>query len=282
MKKVTIGLVQNACGADIKENLEKMELLINNASKAGAQIVCLQELSYTPYIATGMNIDNFKFAVGCGDYPISDFSKLAQKLKICLITPFFEKEEHAFYNSAVCFGTDGEILGKYRKNHIPLNSGFQEKYYFRQGNLGYPIIETPWAKIGISICWDHWFPEVQRIYGVKGAEILFTPTALGYCDRPEAYLDSSYKDTWLTMLRGQTITSGFYMAMVNRVGAEGHLDFFGSSFVAAPNGQIIKQLNEKEENFLVAELDLESVQKWHTHQQFIRDRRTDTFKELVN
>ena len=173
------------------------------------------------------------------------------------------------------------ILGKYRKNHIPLNSGFQEKYYFRPGNLGYPLIKTPWADIGISICWDHWFPEVQRIYGIKGAEILFTPTAIGYCDRPEAHLDRSYKGTWMTMLRGQAITSGFYLAMVNRVGIEGHLNFYGSSFVAGPDGRILAELNETDESCLVQELDLDLVGRWHVHQQFVRDRRTDTFHELM-
>lgn len=281
MRKTTIGLIQNKCNDKIKENVQKIEHLVRKAHKAGAEIVCLQELSYTPYIATEMNINYFRLAATLEDYPIDNFARLAKKLGICLIVPFFEREKHAFYNTAVCFGPDGEVLGKYRKNHIPLNTGFQEKYYFRPGNLGYPIIKTPWAKIGISICWDHWFPEVQRIYAIKGAEILFSPTAVAYCDTPTARLDRPYKETWLTMLRGQAVTSGFYLAMINRVGLEGHLDFFGSSFVAAPNGQILAQLNEKEENCLIIKLDLGAVGKWHAHQQFIRDRRTDTFHELA-
>lgn len=281
MRKTIIGLIQNACKIQIRDNVCKIEELVNKACKAGAKIICLQEVSFSPYMATTINMDNFKLAVAWNDYPINDFAGLAKKLGVCLIVPFFEKEERAFYNTAICFGPDGEILGKYRKNHIPVNSGFQEKYYFRPGNLGYPIIETPWAKIGISICWDHWFPEVQRIYGIKGAEILFSPTALAYCDTPAAKLDLPYKETWMTMLKGQAITNGFYLALINRVGVEGHLNFFGSSFVVAPNGQVLAQLNEEEENYLIAELDLDAVGKWHIHQQFVRDRRTDTFQELL-
>jgi len=281
MSKVAIGLIQNACKKSIKENVQKIEGLIHKAHKMGSQIICLQELSYLPYMATAMNIENFQLAATWHSYPINHFMRLAKKLEACLIVPFFEQERYAYYNSAVCIGPNGTILGKYRKNHIPLNSGFQEKYYFRPGNLGYPVIKTPWANIGLSICWDHWFPEVQRIYGIKGAEIVFTPTAIGYCDRPEAHLDRSYKGTWMTMLRGQAITGGFYLAMVNRVGIEGHLNFYGSSFVAAPDGQILSQLDEKKDSCLVLELDLALVRKWHVHQQFVRDRRTDTFYELV-
>lgn len=281
MRKVTIGLVQNVCGEQIKENVQRIEGWIHKAHKMGSQIVCLQELAYLPYMATSMDIGNFKLAVATDSYPIDHFMGVAKKLKICLIVPFFEQEKYAYYNAAVCIGPDGTILGKYRKTHIPLNSGFQEKYYFRPGNLGYPVIETPWATVGISICWDHWFPEVQRIYALKGAEIVFTPTAIGYCTRPEAHLDRSYKEIWITMLRGQAIASGFYLAMANRVGIEGHLDFYGSSFVAAPDGRILSQLDEKLDSCLVQELDLELVRKWHVHQQFIRDRRADTFRELT-
>lgn len=281
MRKIKIGLIQNACNATIGDNVCKIEELIGKACAAKVKIVCLQEVSFTPYMAIDMNTDNFKLAVAWDEYPVNHFAQLAKKHGICLIVPFFEKEELAFYNTAICFGQDGKILGKYRKNHIPLNSGFQEKYYFRPGNLGYPVIETPWAKIGISICWDHWFPEVQRIYGVKGAEILFSPTALAYCDTPVVKLDRSYKETWMTMLRGQAVTNGFYLAVVNRVGTEGQLNFFGSSFISAPDGKVLAQLNEEEENCLIAEFDLDAVGKWHIHQQFVRDRRTDTFQELL-
>jgi N-carbamoylputrescine amidase len=280
MSKVKIGLVQNCCGGDLRANAGKMERLVRSAHKAGAKIICLQEVSFTPYMATAMETGNFDLAVTTTEYPVRDFGQLARKLGIALIVPFFERDGRAFYNTAVCFGPKGEVLGKYRKNHIPLNSGFQEKYYFRPGDLGYPVIQTPWAKIGVSICWDHWFPEVQRIYAVKGAEIVFSPTALAYCDTPTARLDRSYKETWLTMLRGQAITSGFYFALANRVGKEGHLDFFGSSFIVGPDGRVISQLGEKEDGCLVSELDLSAVGRWHIHQQFIRDRRIDTYGEL--
>jgi N-carbamoylputrescine amidase len=277
---VKIGLIQNQCVVDKRDNLDKIAAYIEQASAQGAKIISLQELSSTQYVAEKSDINHFSLAENMDGPTMKMGALLSKKFNVFLIVPFFEYDG-AFYNSAAVFNPDGTLVGKYRKQHIPQNTNYQEKYYFRPGNLGFPLFKTPWANFGISICWDHWFPEVQRIYGNKGADIVFSPTAIGYCYAPESYLDKEYKSIWEKMLIGQAITGCFYFAVVNRVGQEGPIEFYGSSFVVSPRGEIVAQFGEKDAGPLVVEIDIAMVRKWRVHQQFARDRRPNIYNELV-
>ncbi len=276
-----IGLIQTKCSENQKDNIDKIEQLIYKAASQNAKIISLQELATTKYLAHKQNIDYFKFAEENSGNSIAMAEKLAKNLKIYLLLPYFEKDITTYYNSVIVFSPEGKVIGKYRKTHIPQNTSYQEKYYFKPGNIEYPIFHTEYGNFGISTCWDHWFPEVQRIYGLKGADIVFSPTSIGYNYSPECYIDHDYKKTWQAMLVGQAITSGFYFAIINRTGKEDEIDFYGSSFIISPKGKIVASLNEEEENCLVQEIDINEARNWKVMLQFNRDRRTELYKSLV-
>lgn len=271
-KKIKIALIQTASGMSKEANIKKA---IENIEKAGAekaQIICLTESFNTWFFPQEINIANFSLAESIPGFTINEMIKVAKRLAVYLIVPIFEVDNRHYYNTAVVINPVGEIIGKYRKNHIPQNAGFQEKYYFRPGNLGYPVFETPFCKFGISICWDHWFVEPQRAYGIKGCHIVFSPTAIGYCDFADVHIDKDYLEIWKTMFRGQCIQNGIYMAIANRVGKERSVDFFGLSAIYGPKGNTVASLDDKEGN-LVTEIDISECDEWMNHQQFWRDLR---------
>lgn len=276
-----IALVQMSCSKDKNDNIKKAVRLISKAADGGAKIVCLPEIFFNTYFPQHLDINYFELAETIPGHTIDALSKIVREKKIYLIAPIFEKEnDRVFYNTAVLIDPDGNISGKYRKNHIPHNEGYQEKYYFCPGNLGYPVFETPHGNISVSICWDHWFVETQRIYALNGADIIFSPTALGLCDFHSTKINKKYMEKWEVMLRGQAIQNGVFLAVNMRTGVEDKIDFCGGSFVADPNGEIISKLGV-EEDILYADIDLDLVRLRHTHQQFLRDRRPDTYQKIV-
>lgn len=272
MTNVKIGLIQFAGSSHKQENIDKAIVAIEKAAAKGAKIICLQELFNTLYVAQEININNFSLAESIAGFTIHQLCPLAKKLNIYLIAPIFEVENRHFYNTAVVINSEGEVVGKYRKNHIPQNAGYQEKYYFRPGDLGYPVFETPFCKFGISICWDHWFVEPQRAYGKQGCHIVFSPTATGFCNYPDVYIDEDYLGVWRAMVKGQCIQNGFYFAVVNRVGRENNIRFYGKSAIYAPRGDVVAELGDKEE-VLVADINIDKCKEWVEHQQFWRDIR---------
>ncbi|MBI4353190.1 MAG: carbon-nitrogen hydrolase, partial [Candidatus Omnitrophica bacterium] len=209
-------------------------------------------------------------------------SRLAASLKVALVVPLFEKAASGVYfNSAAVIDADGKLLGIYRKMHIPDDPGFNEKFYFSPGDLGFKVFHTRYAKIGVLICWDQWFPEAARLTAIQGADILFYPTAIGW--KPEEPEETDgYHSAWETVQRGHAIANGVYMAVVNRVGKEGTLQFWGSSFVADPFGKVIAQAGRVREEVVVADCDLGKVERTRREWPFWRDRRVDAYRGIAD
>ncbi|MCF7790383.1 MAG: hypothetical protein K9L78_02585 [Victivallales bacterium] len=277
-----IGLIQVSCSDNQNDNFEKIREYSYMAANAGARIISLQELAPTRYFAQKQNIDNFRFAEDEKGPSLKMARELSQKLSVYLLLPYFEKDKTAYYNTVAVFNPEGKIIGKYRKMHIPQNILYEEKFYFKPGNLGFPLFKTEFGNFGISICWDHWFPEVQRIYGLKDADIVFSPTAIGYSNVSGCCFQRKHKDIWLTMLKGQAITGGFYFAIINRTGKEDNIDFMGSSSVISPSGKVINSLGENENNCLVQEVDINAARNFKERLQFNRDRCiNNAYQELM-
>ncbi|NBU35014.1 MAG: N-carbamoylputrescine amidase [Bacteroidetes bacterium] len=278
-EKINVALIQLACSLDVKENEEKTIIQIKNAAKAGAHIICLQELFNAIYFCQYVDVESYKFAQKYPNPSVERLQILAKSLGIVLIVPFFEEAmPGVYFNSAVIYDADGSALGIYRKNHIPEGPQYLEKYYFTPGNLGYPVFDTKYGKIGIGICWDQWFPEVARILSLQGAEILLYPTAIGSePDRPD--FDSS--EPWRTIIRSHAIANNVFVGAVNRVGKESEMSFYGKSFVANPYGEIIADAGGQDQ-IILASCDLTEIRASRELLQFFRDRRVDTYQPLLN
>jgi N-carbamoylputrescine amidase len=276
-KSIRIALIQMSCTHNAHVNLEKAIAQIRITAKQGAQIICLQELFKTHYFCQKENDKNFALAEAIPGPSTMVFLKLAKELKIVLIIPLFERTRaNVFYNTAVIFNVDGKMLGKYRKMHIPYDPGFYEKYYFKPGNLGFPVFQTKFGRIGILICWDQWFPEAARIMALKGAQIIFYPTAIGWMpNKMKQYKE--YRSAWHEIQKSHAIANGIYIAAVNRVGQEGAIKFWGNSFVSDPFGRVISKLGDiKEENHIVT-CDFSKINQTRKEWPFFRDRRTDAY-----
>ena len=282
-EKVTIGLIQTACSKNPKDNLYTQMGLIRDAAEKGAQIVCLQELFNTLYFCVDYNEDYFDWAEPLDGELVQSLTELAKELGIVLIAPFFEKRAKGVYhNSLVVIDADGRNLGSYRKLHIPDDPGFYEKYYFTPGDEdpGFKVFDTKFGKIGTLICWDQWYPEAARITALKGADILFYPTAIGTLATEGRKEGKEYQDAWETIQRSHAIANGCYVASVNRVGKESGSKFWGGSFVAGPFGQILNKAGNKEE-VLVTEIDLGEIEKQRKAWPFFRDRRIELYKPIL-
>lgn len=279
---VRIALVQAAAVSDTQKNLRKAVDQIKLAVSEGARIVCLQELYRTPYFCGAEDPKNFDLAETIPGPSTEVFSKLARVLKAVLIAPLFERRAAGVYhNTAVVIDADGKVLGKYRKMHIPDDPGFYEKFYFTPGDLGFCAFQTRYAKIGVLICWDQWFPEAARLTALAGADILFYPTAIGW--KPEEAGEmKSYHASWETVQRGHAIANGVFVAAANRVGQEGELRFWGSSFVADPSGHLLYRASPKSEEIILADCDLSKVEKTRREWPFLRDRRIDAYQNIAS
>ncbi|MFA5669467.1 MAG: carbon-nitrogen hydrolase [Balneolaceae bacterium] len=281
-KIVKLGLVQTQCNENPTENLYRHMSLIREAAEKGAQIICLQELFNTLYFSANYDENHFDLALPLDGELTKSLSELASELNVVIIAPFFERRAAGVYhNSLIVIDADGTVLGSYRKTHIPDDPSFYEKYYFTPGDeeSGFKVFQTKYAKIGTLICWDQWYPEAARITALKGAEILFYPTAIGTLSSESRKDKKEFHDAWETIQRSHAIANGCFVASVNRVGKESGTTFWGRSFVAAPFGQILDKAGEKEE-VLVVECDLAEIESQRRTWPFLRDRRIDMYDGL--
>lgn len=274
-KKITIGLIQMKCGRVPQENLVKAELRITHAVKRGAQIVCLPELFLTEYFCQGKNKKFFDFAEAVPGPTTSTLGHLAGRLNITIVASLFEKAGGKFFNTAAIIGPNGKVLGKYRKVHIPsLPTGlYDEGYYFESGNSGFPAFKTPHAKISALVCYDQWFPEAARVSAANGAQIIFYPTAIGWPAGQRATLNKAEHEAWQITQRSHGIDNNIFVAAVNRVGREGKLNFWGTSFISDPYGRIIAKASSDREENLVVECDLNLIAEMRKDWRFLDERK---------
>lgn len=280
-KIINIGLVQSKVSDDITENMKKTLEKIKEASANCAQIVCLQELYRTKYFPQKEKQDVSMLAETIPGESTNTFSALAKEKKIVIIAPVFEKASNEkYYNSAVVIDANGKISGCYRKTHIPQDAFFYEKNYFEEGDQGYLVHDTKYAKIGVLICYDQWFSEAARINSLKGAEIIFYPTAIGYI-RNHISSDGDWHDAWKTVQRAHAIENGVHVAAVNRVGEEAQLRFWGGSFVCDSFGKVLGEASYKREEVLVVKVDLNKNKQIQEGWGFFKNRRPDTYTSLM-
>ena len=282
-KIIKLGLIQLAAVENPIENISKHLEAIRQAAEEGANIICLQELFTTQYFCNQHDEDNFDLAIPIDGKLVAKLCELAAELKVVLIAPFFEKRTKGVYhNSLVVINSDGSVLGNYRKIHIPDDPGFHEKYYFTPGDeeSGLPVFDTEFGAIGALICWDQWYPEAARILALKGAEIIFYPTAIGMLKKESRKQKKVFKDAWVTIQRSHAIANGCFVVAVNRVGKENGTKFWGNSMVVGPFGQIIDEAGEKEE-IVISEIDLNDIEPQRREWPFFRDRRIDLYDGVL-
>lgn len=269
------------CSSNMEENQEKTVRLIRDAASSGAQIICLQELYKSLYFCQQFDDAHFSLAESIPGKVTTQLGKLANDLGVVIISSLFEKRTDGIYhNTAVVHDADGTLMGIYRKSHIPDDPGFFEKYYFTPGDTGYKVFDTKFGKIGVLICWDQWYPEAARITALKGAQILFYPTAIGTLPDEDSDVRQEFMEAWETIQRSHAIANGCYVASVNRVGTEGNITFWGDSFVAGPFGKYIARAGSDEE-ILIAECDLSAIDIQRRTWPYLRDRRIDNYKDIL-
>jgi N-carbamoylputrescine amidase len=287
---VKLGLVQTACGNDVRANIEKTKGLIAQAARKGAQIVCAQELFASLYFCQTEDIRHFGLAEKIDEESgiVRELADLARDLEIVIVASLFEKRARGVYhNTAVVIDADGAYLGKYRKMHIPDDPHYYEKFYFAAGDLGYKVFKTRYADIGVLICWDQWYPEAARLTALAGAQIIFYPTAIGWLPKDKKEFGAAQHDAWETVQRSHAIANGCYIASVNRTGFEkspdgkGGIEFWGQSFVADTYGQIVKKACAKKEEILIVPVDLAKIDETRAYWPFFRDRRINSYGEIV-
>jgi N-carbamoylputrescine amidase len=288
MRTLQVGIIQQSCSADLRANLAKLHANIAKVAQAGAQLVVLQELHNTPYFCQVEDTQNFDLAEPIPGPSTGFYSEIAAEYGIVLVTSLFERRAAGLYhNTAVVFDRDGSIAGRYRKMHIPDDPAYYEKFYFTPGDLGFEPIQTSLGKLGVMVCWDQWYPEGARLMALKGAELLIYPTAIGWesTDTPEEKMRQL--GAWMTVQRGHAVANGLPVIAVNRVGHEpdpsgqtNGIQFWGNSFVAGPQGEIIYQADHEEKN-VVVKIDLERSENVRRWWPFLRDRRIDEFGGLT-
>ena len=275
-----IACIQHSYKSSSEETIDFVMKKIGEASKKGAKIICLEELFSLPYFCRTIDPSHFALAESKEGPLYRIFSEAALRFDVVLIVPFFEKRLNGLYNnSAMVFDAGGKLLGIYRKQHIPDDPCFYEKYYFAEGDLGYKVFKTKYGAISVLICWDQWYPEAARTAALKGAEILFYPTAIGII-KGEEKQEGKFLDAWKTIQRSHAIANGVFVASVNRTGREGELSFWGNSFICDPLAEVLASA-KKEEKILYAEVDLSQVGETRSTWPFLRDRRIDTYKEVL-
>lgn len=283
MRNVVLAATQMACSWNSEENVRRAEKLIREAAGQGANIILIQELFETPYFPIDQNNAHLKLAKPFEDHPtISHFSGIARELNVVLPISFFELANRVFYNSLAIINADGEVIGVYRKTHIPDAVGYQEKFYFSPGDSGFQVWDTKFGKIGVGICWDQWFPETARCLALKGAEILLYPTAIG-SEPGEQSIDS--KDHWQRVMQGHAGANVMPLVASNRIGLEKgeHLEmtFYGSSFIADHTGAKVAEASRTEESILSAAFDLDEIREYRESWGVFRDRRPSTYDTLL-
>ncbi|MEK3662963.1 MULTISPECIES: N-carbamoylputrescine amidase [Paenibacillus] len=282
MRNVKVAATQMSCSSNIDENISKAETLVREAAAQGAQIILLQELFETPYFCQKEKADYYAYATELEhNKAINHFTAIAKELQVVLPISFYEKKNYARYNSLAVIDADGTILGKYRKSHIPDGPGYEEKFYFNPGDTGFKVWNTRYAKIGVGICWDQWYPEAARVMSLMGAEILFYPTAIG-SEPQDGSIDS--KDHWQTCMLGHAAANLIPVVASNRIGEEidedSSINFYGSSFIAGPQGNKIVEAGRDEQAVIVSEFDLDALEVGRIEWGVFRDRRPDLYKMI--
>ena len=284
MSNVKVGLVQMSCVESKQQNLEKAIREIRNAAKNGAQIVCLQELFTSLYFCDVEDYDNFQLAEAIPGQTTDVLSTLSKELNVVIIASLFEKRaEGLYHNTTAIIDADGTYLGKYRKMHIPDDPAFYEKFYFTPGDLGYKVFQTKYAKIGVLICWDQWYPEASRITALMGAEVMFYPTAIGWAISQDDETNTDQYNSWQIIQRSHAVANGVPVVSVNRVGLEqnGEMKFWGGSFVANAQGKLMYLASHENEETKVVDIDLKESNYYRMHWPFLRDRRIDSYQPIT-
>ena len=279
--KIRVGLLQASCSLDPNENLSKTMWRIREAAGRGAQIICLEELFRTQYFCREENAELFALAEAVPGPTTQVLSQLARELGVVIVASLFERRAAGLYhNTAAVIDADGALLGLYRKMHIPDDPLYYEKFYFTPGDLGFPNFDTRFGRIAVLVCWDQWYPEAARLASLGGAGILFYPTAIGWHQHEKAEHGAAQRDAWLTIQRGHAIANGVYVAAVNRVGVEGTLEFWGSSFVVGPFGEVLAEASTDKEETLIVECDTAHAEDVRRNWPFLRDRRVDAYEGI--
>jgi N-carbamoylputrescine amidase len=284
MSIVTVAATQMACSWDRDANMARAEKLIREAARRGANLVLIQELFETPYFCKDHSSRHFALAKPLAEHPaVEHFRRLARELDVVLPVSVFEHENNVFYNSVVIVDAGGEVLGSYRKSHIPEGPGYHEKYYFSPGDTGFKVFQTRFAKLGVAICWDQWFPETARAMALMGAEILMYPTAIG-SEPQDPTLDSSAH--WQRTMQGHAAANIMPLVASNRIGTEEGekytMTFYGSSFIASHTGEKVAEADRSTETVLTASFDLDAVREYREAWGIFRDRRPDLYYPLLS
>ena len=284
-----IGIVQQHNVADMKANCQRLAERIERLAKDGAELIVLQELHNGVYFCQVEDVDNFDLAETIPGPSTDFYGKLAKRLGVVIVASLFERRAAGLYhNTAVVLEKDGTIAGCYRKMHIPDDPAYYEKFYFTPGDLGFHPIETSVGKLGVLVCWDQWYPEAARLMALQGAEMLIYPTAIGYAEEDTPEEQQRQREAWTTVMRGHAVANGLPVIAVNRVGFEPDpsnqtpgIQFWGSSFIAGPQGELFYRASENEEESLVVEIDMERSENVRRWWPFLRDRRIDDYTEIT-
>lgn len=288
-RKYAIGLVQMSVGDDPEQNLRKAVKKIEETARKGASVICLPELFRSKYFCQTEDPANFDLAEPVPGPTTKTMGDLAKSLKVVIIVPVFERRATGVYhNSAAILNSDGSMAGFYRKMHIPDDPAYYEKFYFTPGDLGFKAVETSAGKIGTLICWDQWYPEGARLTALQGADVLFYPTAIGWHPKEKAQYGPNQRDAWMTVQRGHAIANGIYVAAVNRVGHEkpanggDGIEFWGTSFVADPQGVVLAEASSDKEEIVLTEIDPARIEDVRRNWPFLRDRRIDSYSPITS
>ena len=281
--RVTLGLIQSRAVLDPERNLAATARRIRLAAEGGARIVCVQELFRSRYFPQAEDTAAFSLAEPIPGPTTERFCPLARELEVVIVASVFEaRAPGVYHNTAVVIDADGQILGKYRKMHIPDDPGFYEKFYFTPGDLGFRTFRTRYAHVGVLICWDQWFPEAARLAALGGAEIIFYPTAIGWGAGETQAARRTQLEAWELVQRSHAVTNGVYVAAVNRVGREGKITFWGHSFAADPSGRVLARAGKDRPETLLLDCDLGAVAEARHNWPFLRDRRIDAYGALTS
>jgi N-carbamoylputrescine amidase len=285
MRNVVFAATQFACSWDRDANIAKAKELVRDAASRGANVILIQELFETPYFCQDQSAEHFKLAASFENNPlIAELAELAKELGVVLPVSFFERAGHTHFNSLAMLDADGTVLGLYRKSHIPDGPGYQEKYYFTPGDTGFKVWRTRFGVFGAAICWDQWFPESARTMALMGAEALFYPTAIGSEPPPAPPVDS--RDHWRRVMQGHAAANVMPLIASNRIGTEkgqaGEITFYGSSFIADPQGALAAELDRTQEGVATAAFDLDAVAQARASWGLFRDRRPDLYGPIVS
>ena len=289
MRELKIGIIQQHNIADTNDNMHRLSENIERLAKQGAQLIVLQELHNSLYFCQVEDVNNFDLAEPIPGNSTDFYGKLAKDNSVVIVTSLFEKRAPGLYhNTAVVIEKDGTIAGKYRKMHIPDDPAYYEKFYFTPGDIGFRPIQTSVGKLGVLVCWDQWYPEAARLMALSGAEILIYPTAIGYESSDTNEEQERQREAWTTVMRGHAVANGLPVVAVNRVGYEpdpskqtNGIEFWGSSFVAGPQGEMLYRADNKEEEIKILSVDMEHSEQVRRWWPFLRDRRIDKYNEIT-